>query len=207
MAEDFRDGPALKKVGEDGGKESVSERLMYRQASAVAESEDGVSWRAVPGLIGLAYWRRFAWDGRFYALAMPGVFYESGATDGVTGFRRLEVELFSPRMRHAAVQVEGDLLRVFYTNSGDSPERILLATVALDRDWRKWRVVGTEDLMVPETAYEGGELKVEASRRGFVQGRVRQLRDPCVFVDGGRTYLFYSGAGEQVIAGAELMTT
>ena len=185
---------------------SDREKLMYRQATATAESRDGVTWKTINGLIGLPYWRRFVWDGRFYAMAMPGVFHMAlPTTDGVSGYQRIEVELFTERMRHAAMLVEGDMLRVFYTNAGDMPERILMATVRLDRDWKKWRVMETETILLPEEGYEGGDLPLEASRRGVVYGRARQLRDPCVFVDEGRRYLFYAYAGEQGIAGAELV--
>ena len=33
----------------------------------------------------------------------------------------------------------------------------------------------------------------------------RELRDPCIFREDGRTYLFYIVAGERGIAGAELL--
>lgn len=33
----------------------------------------------------------------------------------------------------------------------------------------------------------------------------RELRDPCIFREEGRTYLLYSVAGERGIAGAELI--
>jgi hypothetical protein len=37
-----------------------------------------------------------------------------------------------------------------------------------------------------------------------VDGRVRQIRDPYVFDDRGRTYLFYAICGEQGVAVAEI---
>ena len=37
-----------------------------------------------------------------------------------------------------------------------------------------------------------------------MKGPVRQLRDPGLFEEDGRTYLFYSFCGEQGIAAAEL---
>ena len=34
-------------------------------------------------------------------------------------------------MRHAALKLDGERLSVFYSNAGDCPERILLATIDL----------------------------------------------------------------------------
>jgi hypothetical protein len=42
------------------------------------------------------------------------------------------------------------------------------------------------------------------SEAGDVKGAVRQIRDPGVFEEAGRTYLFYAVCGEQGIAAAEL---
>jgi hypothetical protein len=133
---------------------------------------------------------------------MPGIFYQS--EDGVAGYRRLEVDLFTPRMRHAATLVEGDRLRVFYSNAGDVPEEILCSTIALHADSGQWRMIGTEKVLAPQEEYEGGDLPIAASRRGLIVGRARQLRDPCVFVEGQKRYLLYSAAGEHAIAGARL---
>jgi hypothetical protein len=52
--------------------------------------------------------------------------------------------------------------------------------------------------------YEGGMLPLTASRGGLVNVPVRQLRDPAIFREDGRTYLLYSVAGEHGIAIAEL---
>jgi len=196
----------------DETKLSEREKLMFRQVTATAESHDGITWRAVGGgggLLGLSYWRRFQWNNQFYAMAMPGVFYLAyPPTDGTANYRRIEVgvgNLFTDRMRHAAILVEGDSLQIFYSNSGDTPEHILMTTVALDRDHTKWRVTHTKSILLPEEPYEGADLPLEPSRRGVVYERARQLRDPCIFVNDGRRYLFYSYAGEQGIAGAELV--
>ena len=52
--------------------------------------------------------------------------------------------------------------------------------------------------------YECTHLPNAPSEGGDVKGPVRQLRDPGLFEEGGRTYLFYSFCGEQGIAAAEL---
>jgi hypothetical protein len=58
--------------------------------------------------------------------------------------------------------------------------------------------------MRPEAAYECATLPIEPSAVGDIAVPVRQIRDPAVFEEAGRTYLFYSTCGEQGIAGAEL---
>ena len=170
------------------------------QVTRVAVSEDGLHFRKLPGWLGAPYWRRFAWNGRYYAIAMPGLFYESD--DGLTNFRPLPVELFTSFMRHAAVLVEGDQLRVFYTNVGDAPEQILCSIISLHADPGRWQIVDTQKVLEPATDYEGVDLPLEPSRRGLILGRAR--RDPCIFVDQDRRYLLYSAAGEYAIAGATL---
>ena len=61
-----------------------------------------------------------------------------------------------------------------------------------------------ETVLAPEMDYEGVDLPLARSRRGAAHGRVRQLRDPCIFEEHGRTYLLYSVAGESGVAIAEL---
>jgi hypothetical protein len=107
-------------------------------------------------------------------------------------------------MRHAALKLDGERLSVFYSNAGDCPERILLATIDLAGDWRSWRAGEPIPVLEPETEYEGSDLPLEPSRRGLVMGPVRQVRDPAIFVEDGRVYLLYSVAGEYGIAIAEL---
>ena len=60
------------------------------------------------------------------------------------------------------------------------------------------------ELLRPEASYECVDLPNARSEPGDVKGPVQQLRDPGVFEEDGRTYLFYSFCGEQGIAAAEL---
>ena len=172
------------------------------QFTRLATSDDGLEYHVRPEILGSSYWRVFEWEGRFYTLEMPGRFRRS--RDGMTGFEAGPL-LFTPGMRHAAVLLRGHTLYVFYSNAGDCPERILLSTIDLRLDWMSWRAADPVDFLVPETEYEGADLASEPSERGSVHARARQLRDPCIFLDGGRTCLFYSVAGESGIALAELI--
>ena len=106
------------------------------------------------------------------------MFYRS--EDGLTNFEQGPT-LFPDNMRHTALDVEGDDLKVFYTNASDSPERILLSTIDLSEDWSKWKASEPVLVLEPETEYEGAELPAAPSSRGLVMEKVRQLRDPAIF--------------------------
>lgn len=179
------------------------------QHTRVAVSADGVHFQAQPELLGPSYFRVFSFDGWWYALAMPGRFLRS--RDGRTGFEPGPL-LFEPDMRHSAVRLVDDastgapVLDVFWTRVGDAPERVLRSRVDLRGDWESWSEVGEPDeLLRPERPWEGAEAPCIPSLRGAVNTPVNQLRDPCLFDDGGRCYLFYAVAGESGIAVAELV--
>lgn len=171
------------------------------QTSRLALSTDGLHFQVRRETLGVPYWRVFRHAGMHYALGMPGRLYRSA--DGLTGFEA-GPSLFTSAMRHSAVAVDGDRLAVYYTNAGDCPERILLATIDMSRPWTEWRPTAPVTVLAPETAYEGADLPLEPSRRGIVEGAVRQLRDPAIFREAGRTWLLYCVAGESGIAIAEL---
>ena len=171
------------------------------QYTRVAVSGDGLDFKVAKELLGRPYFRVFAFHGVTYALAMPGVFYRS--KDGLTNFEEGPT-LFSKNMRHSALKLDGDQLSVFYTDVGDAPESILRTTIGLSPDWRDWRTSPPVTLLAPETDFEGVDCAREPSVRGLVHGRVRQLRDPAIYREDGRTYLLYAVAGESGIAIAEL---
>ena len=172
------------------------------QFSRVALSRNGLDFEALPEILGRPYMRLFRWDGFHYALAMPGVLYRS--RDGLSGFEEGPT-LFSANQRHTALKLDGNRLSVFFTNAGDCPERILLSTITLTPDWGTWQASEPVPVLEPELEYEGGHLPLEPSRRGLVMGPVRQLRDPAIYREDGRTYLLFSVAGESGIAIAELL--
>jgi len=171
------------------------------QRTRAALSSDGVHFTARPELFGPSYFRVFRHDGAHFALAMPGILFRSA--DGLTGFEQGPT-LFEPLMRHAALLKRGDDLFVFWTRVTDAPERILVSRIPLRGDWRGWREEPAAELMRPEMDWEGAGLPVEPSWRSAINLRVNQLRDPCIFEDEGRVWLFYAVAGEAGIAVAEL---
>ena len=171
------------------------------QTSRVALSTDGIRFTARPEILGPSYFRVWRSDSWWYAIGMPGRLFRS--RDGLTDFEEGPT-LFTPDMRHTAVLVRGHTLHVFYSNVGDAPERILHSTIDLRRDWRDWTATPPETVLAPERDYEGADLPLEPSVRGWAPRRVRQLRDPAIFCEGEDVYLLYSVAGEHGIAIARL---
>jgi hypothetical protein len=171
------------------------------QHTRVATSTDGIRFTARRELLGNSYFRAFSYGEHWYAIAMPGIVYRSH--DGLSGFEPGPT-LFPPTMRHCAVLRRGESLLVFWTRVGDAPEHVLLSIVDLAGDWKSWRASEPIDVLYPELAWEGADLPVRPSVRDAINVRVRQLRDPAIFEERGRTWLLYAVAGESGIAIAEL---
>jgi hypothetical protein len=180
----------------------------------VAVSKDGVHFQVSDGILGDAYFRVFSWGGRYYAIDGNGNLNRSKYPDREWNKRdnllirpvTLEDDFdrqVNVRIRHSAVMLTGNTLYIFYTRKGDAPERILVSTVELSDDWEQWRASKPVEVMRPEKKYEGVNNPIKPSKKG--KGvNVHQLRDPYLFEDNGRQYLFYSIAGEMGIAMAEI---
>lgn len=171
------------------------------QFTRAALSADGLRFQAREEILGAPYMRTFRYDGWYYAIAMPGVFYRS--RDGLSGFKSGPT-LFDSDMRHAALIVRGERLLVFYSQVGDTPERILLSEIDLTREWSDWQASSPTVLLEPERDYEGAGLDLRPSVRGVAEEAVRELRDPAIFESGNDLYLLYSVAGEKGIAIARM---
>lgn len=171
------------------------------QFTCLAFSKDALVFKPANTVLGKCYFRVFNYQDYFYAIAMAdgGRLYRS--EDGKTPF--VEGKQVIQKMRHAAVQLIENSLLVYYSRKGDCPERILLSTVDLNKDWRDWVASDPIEVIRPEKDYEGIEYELKPSEGG--KGiELQQLRDPCIFEENGKTYLFYSCAGEMAIAMAEL---
>ncbi len=119
--------------------------------------------------------------------------------------------------RHIDVYYNADADRntvyAFYHAAGDMPESILMTRMSLEgldeeerldpANWR--RIDQTEQvLLVPQLAWEGGELELKPTPRG-AQSKGRALRDPDLFLDDdGRLYMIYVGMSETNIGIAEI---
>jgi hypothetical protein len=175
----------------------------FAQVTDVALSTDGIDFTVEGETLGNSYFRVWNHEGTYYALANDGHLYRG--EDPLASFER-EQELF-PRNRHFAVRfLDPDTLQVFLTRRGDRPERLQVAVVDLDPPHGEWRAgpppphTGAS----PARGTEGGGPPVSTGRNGSADEPMRALRDPAILEEDGRTYLFYSVAGESGIAGAEV---
>ncbi|MHC4887369.1 MAG: glycoside hydrolase family protein [Planctomycetota bacterium] len=175
-----------------------------KQRTGVAVSTDGLAFKAFERVLGKFYFRVFPWKGKVYAIAKNfntgwGELYR--ANSWLDGFDSRGN--FVSMLRHCAVQIRGNQLLVFYSRKGDAPERIVVITVDISGDWTTWKESAPMEVIQPEKEYEGIQYKNKPSNYGAAT-KVRQLRDPCIFEEEGKTYLFYTIAGEMGIAMAEL---
>lgn len=190
-------------------REDLQQIVMYlhgrdngAQLTRAAVSKDGIHFAGREESLGSPYFRVMPYDGYYYALAMPGQVYRS--LDGLTDFEP-GPRLFNPSMRHSALLLRDDILYVFWTQVGHAPETILLSTIPLHDDWRSWKESAPVEILRPATDWEGARLPIEPSVRGDITVPVNQLRDPAIYTEEGRVFLFYSVAGESGIAVAELL--
>ena len=175
------------------------------QKTFVAVSTDGLRFRADSQPLGPAYFRVFQYGEYVYAIVRGGMVLRSRDPRGAFEEGPTLVKADDGRiLRHAAVDVRGDILRIYYSRIGDRPERILVTNVRLTSNWNEWRASKPTAILSPDRKYEGGELPLEASAPDDAPRRVRQLRDPGIYREGSRTYLVYSIAGESGLAMAEL---
>jgi hypothetical protein len=184
----------------------------YAQRSFVAASSDGIGFRNKTGPIAMPYMRVFGYKGATYGFAMSdkasayplwlrsGQFFRSETMTApfAAGPRILD------EMRHAGVTVIGDRLHIFYTNVGESPERVYHSSVDLRPDWVDWTAKAPTEVLRPERAYEGATCPLSVSRGGPAEGFENALRDPAILQDAGSIYLYYSVAGEKGIAVARV---
>ena len=189
-------------------REDLQQIVMYyhgrgesRQFTRAAVSQDGIHFEGREDELGPHYFRVIEHDDYFYAMSMPGFLHRS--SDGLSRFEA-GPQFFNADMRHSALLIRDDRLYVFFSQAGEQPERILLSTIELTEDWQEWTATEPVEVLRPEFDYEGANLPNEPSRRGYIDVRVNQLRDPAIYQEGGNTYLLYSVAGESGIAVSEI---
>jgi hypothetical protein len=178
----------------------------YGQFTQAAESTDGVHFRVAPAISKTSYLRVFQHAGLWYGISRLGLVSRSPGP--LASFEPVG-NLFTGtphagKVRHVALVPRGDQLTVFFTKIGDAPEHVMMSTVNLDADPAAWRSGAAVDVLVPSTKYECVDLPDAPSEAGDINVAARQIRDPFVYRENGRAYLFYSTCGEQGIAAAEL---
>jgi len=150
--------------------------------------------------------RVFEHRGYFYGVSRLGQL--ARARDATSSFEigpnPFRDTAYAGRIRHVALVHRGDRLHVFFTAIGDAPERVLVSTIDVTSDWTTWRATTPVEVLRPETPYECTDMAVTPSEPGDIDTPARQIRDPFVFQDQGKAFLFYATCGEQGIAAAEL---
>lgn len=169
------------------------------QLTRLATSRDGLIFEAYSQTLARSYLRVFEYCGNTFGMAMPGQLYRSNGKGFEEGPR-----IFNADMRHFGLWVNEDVLHVFWTQVGHTPERILVSSIDISRPFAEWKESDAYEVMRPERAWEGANAPLEPSIRSVAYGRVNQLRDPAVFEERGRLYLLYAVAGEAGIGIAEL---
>jgi hypothetical protein len=178
----------------------------YAQFTQTAESSDGLHFRALAPITKQIYLRVFPVDDNFYAMSRLGQLLRAGSplVSFETGPNPFRDGPYSGRVRHVALLPIADSVSVFFSAIGDAPEKILHTTIPLEGDWSQWRTSGFDTVLEPQTPYECPDLPVAPSEVGEIHGPARQLRDPALYQEAGKIYLFYTICGEQGIAGAEV---
>jgi hypothetical protein len=179
----------------------------YGQFTQAAESRDGLQFTTHAPITKTSYLRVFRRGDQFYGLSRLGVV--SRSRDPLAAFETgpsiFAGTPYQGRVRHVAVAAHGNLLGVYFTAIGDAPERVLFANVDMDGDWTTWRAGRVSEVLAPQAPYECVDLPNAPSAAGDIDVPARQIRDPFIFEDEGRVYLFYATCGEQGIAAAELL--
>ena len=178
----------------------------YPQLSFRATSKDGIVFNPEEEILGNSYFRVFKWNKQYYAIARLGLFYKS--KDGITDFEKgpnpFNKIQKSSTVRHSAVIKRKNALYVFYSRIGDIPERILVSKIQLTDDWNQWIPSNPTTVIEPMLDYEGVNEPLKKSVAGASYLPVRELRDPAIFQDKGKTFLLYTVSGELGIAIAKL---
>jgi hypothetical protein len=178
----------------------------YGQFTQSSESTDGLHFAVRPAITKVSYLRVFPLDGYVYGMARLGQLLR--AKDPLATFEiganPFDGGPYADRVRHVATLRRGRTLLVFFTGIGDAPERVMLSTIDLAGDWKSWKASAPVELLRPEAPYECPGLPNVPSAAGEIEGPARQLRDPAIFEEAGKTYLFYSICGEQGLAAAQL---
>jgi hypothetical protein len=178
----------------------------YGQFTQSSESTDGLHFALRPAITKVSYLRVFPYGDYLYGMARLGQLLRS--KDPLAAFEMGPNPFaggpYADRVRHVATVLRGHTLFVFFTGIGDAPERVLLSTIDLAGDWQTWKASAPTELLRPEAPYECPDLPNVPSAQGEIEGPARQLRDPGIVADAGKTYLFYSICGEQGLAAAEL---
>lgn len=178
----------------------------YGQYTQSAESVDGLNFETRPAITKQSYLRVFHRADHVYGMARLGQLLRANDLSSAfePGPNPFQDGPYANRVRHVALMAHENNLDVFFSAIGDAPERILHTTIPTTGDWTQWRATTYQEVLTPQTQYECPDMPVKPSTRGEIHGPAKQLRDPALFMEGGKLYLFYTICGEQGVGGAEI---
>ena len=107
-------------------------------------------------------------------------------------------------VRHVALYRLDKILYIFFSKIGDSPEKILCGTINLSVPQEEWQGTNIITVAKPEMEYEGAHIQGKPSKAGTAHKEENALRDPFIFEDNNKLYMFYCVKGECGIALSEL---
>ena len=62
----------------------------------------------------------------------------------------------------------------------------MMSKIVLGPNWEEWSATNPVDVLSPATGYEGAGIALKPSQVGMTGGRVRELRDPAIYREGGK---------------------
>ena len=193
----FALGESYFRIFEEGGNSYAFSNTGDIWSSPVAATPE------IPAIPGEGYnYRRDFWD------MGPNQFTAETESRGWINDPGGERDL---RPRHFGVLRRDGILYAFLTHKAARPERIRVATYDfgdLSTDYNSWKAdFPYQELMQAEEVWEGALFDPIVSASGSKDDGVNQLRDPGILEDvDGRTYMFYSGQGEDAIGMTQLVT-
>ncbi len=170
------------------------------QSTFCAKSCDGINFVSDNNIIIYPYFRYFKYKNNEYGIAMGGLKPSGGVI-----YKKInnDFEIIGhvlPGVRHMSILVSSDKIYLFYTIVGDTPEHIYMSNLDIEIP----EVTDCKSLIKPEIEYEGSNSPLEPSVYGKAMESVNQLRDPFIYKENNRFFLFYTICGEKGIALCEI---
>lgn len=202
------------------------EELIYMYFHAPSKSKNGEQWTylavSIDGInfkqiskrpIAPFYLRIFNYRGYTYGMVKGGSIWKfkkninsfNFLTNPFNNSDKNEIwHNYEGAVRHVGLFLKKDILHVFYSKISDIPERIMHTFIKVNKkNDKKWVVEKCVEIIRPEKIFEGSNLPLKKSTAGAAHYPENALRDPFIFFDSNKYYLFYSIAGEQGIAISE----
>jgi len=161
------------------------------------------------------YARIFKYKKVFYALTKGGNLFETNdplflnwvpLVNIFTGETALDdvYQNSEGSIRHVCVIKYKRQLFVFYTLIGDKPEQIWVSKLIINRENRKYEVIGKTSVLRPVKLYEGWGIVLRKSKSGPALMPENAVRDPFVIKHRNKYLMYYAIQGEFGLAVASL---